>query len=70
MPQMKEQDKTGENQLNEVELGHLPEKEFTIMIVKMLFSDTIQPSHPLLPSSFPAINISQHQSFPMSWHFA
>ena len=67
---MKEQDKTGENQLNEVEIGHLPEKEFTIMIVKVLFNDAIQPSHPLLPSSFPAINISQHQSFPMSWHFA
>ena len=33
--QMKEKDKTPEKQLNEVELGNLPEKEFRIMIVKM-----------------------------------
>ena len=33
---MKEQDKTPENQLNEVEIGKLPEKEFRIMIVKMI----------------------------------
>ena len=33
--QMKEQDKTPEKQLNEVEIGNLPEKEFRIMIVKM-----------------------------------
>ena len=33
---MKEQDKTPEKQLNEVETGNLPEKEFTIMIVKMI----------------------------------
>ena len=32
---MKEQDKTPEKQLNEVEIGNLPEKEFRIMIVKM-----------------------------------
>ena len=31
---MKEQDKTPEKQLNEVEVGNLPEKEFRIMIVK------------------------------------
>ena len=36
MYQMKEQDKTPENQLNEVERGNLPVKEFRIMIVKML----------------------------------
>ena len=35
MHQMKEQDKTPEMQLNEVEIGNLPEKEFRIMIVKM-----------------------------------
>ena len=35
MYQMKEQDKTPEKQLNEVEIGNLPEKEFRIMIVKM-----------------------------------
>ena len=33
---MKEQDKTREKQLNEVEISHLPEKEFRIMIVKMI----------------------------------
>ena len=36
MSQMKGQDKTPEKQLNEVEIGHLPEKEFRIMIVKMI----------------------------------
>ena len=35
MYQMKEQDKTPEKQLNEVEIGNLPEKEFR-MIVKMI----------------------------------
>ena len=34
--QMKEHDKTPERQLNEVEIGNLPEKEFRIMIVKMI----------------------------------
>ena len=33
---MKEQDKTPEKQLNEVEIGNLTEKEFRIMIVKMI----------------------------------
>ena len=33
---MKEQDKPSEKQLNEVETGNLPEKEFRIMIVKMI----------------------------------
>ena len=33
---MKEQDKAPEKQLNEVEIGKLPEKEFRIMIVKMI----------------------------------
>ena len=33
---MKEQDKTPEKQLNEVEIGKLPEKEFRIIIVKMI----------------------------------
>ena len=36
MYQMKEQDKTPEEQLNEVEIGNLPEKEFRIMIAKMI----------------------------------
>ena len=36
MYQMKEQDKTPQKQLNEVEIGNLPEKEFRIMIVKMI----------------------------------
>ena len=33
---MKEQDKTPEKQLNEVDIGNLPQKEFRIMIVKMI----------------------------------
>ena len=33
---MKEQDKTPEKQLNEVEISNFPEKEFRIMIVKMI----------------------------------
>ena len=33
--QMKEQDKTPEEQLCEVEIGNLPKKEFRVMIVKM-----------------------------------
>ena len=36
MHQMKEQDKTPEKQLNEVAIGNLPEKEFRIMIAKMI----------------------------------
>ena len=35
MYQMREKDKTPEKQLNEVEIGNPPEKEFKIMIVKM-----------------------------------
>ena len=33
---MEGQDKTPEKQLNEMEIGNLPEKEFRIMIVKMI----------------------------------
>ena len=33
---MKEQDKTPEKQENEVEIGNLPEKEFTVMIVNVI----------------------------------
>ena len=33
---MKEQDKTPEKQRNEVEIGNLPEKEFRIMLLKMI----------------------------------
>ena len=33
---MKRQDKIPEKQLNEVKIGNLPEKEFRIMIVKMI----------------------------------
>ena len=36
MYQMKEQDKTPEKPLNEVEIGNLLEKEIRIMIVKMI----------------------------------
>ena len=34
--QMKGQDKVPEKQLNEVERGNFPEKEFRIMIMKMI----------------------------------
>ena len=33
---MKGQDKTAEKQLNQVELSSLPEKEFRVMIMKMI----------------------------------
>ena len=33
MSQMKNQDKTPEEQLSEVEINNLPEKEFRVMIV-------------------------------------
>ena len=33
---MQEQDTTPEKQLNEVDIGNLPEKEFRVMIVKMI----------------------------------
>ena len=36
MSQMKGQDKTPEKQLNEAEIGNLSEKEFRIMIVKLI----------------------------------
>ena len=36
MSWMKGQDKTQEKQLNEVEIGNLPEKQFRIMILKMI----------------------------------
>ena len=42
---MKEQDKTPEKQLNEVEIGKLPEKEFRIMIVKMI-QDLLRTKNP------------------------
>ena len=31
-----EQDKTPEEQVSEVEIGNLPEREFNVMIVKMI----------------------------------
>ena len=36
MFQTKEQDKTPEEQLSKLEIGNLPEKEFKVMIVKMI----------------------------------
>ena len=36
MYQMKEQDKTPEKQLNEVEISNLPERELRIMIAKTI----------------------------------
>ena len=49
-------------------LHHLP--EFVQTHVHWV-GDAIQPSHPLLTPSSPALNLSQHQEFfPMSWLFA
>ena len=36
MFQMKEQDKTSEKELNKVKISNLPDKEFKVMITKML----------------------------------
>ena len=36
MHQMKEQGKNPQDQKNEEEIGNLPEKEFRVMIVKMI----------------------------------
>ena len=36
MSQMKKQDKTPEKQLNDVEIGNQPKKEFRVIIVKMI----------------------------------
>lgn len=36
MFQMKEQDKTSEKDLSEMEISHLPVKEFKVMAIKML----------------------------------
>ena len=36
MFQMKEQDKISKEKLSEEETGNLPEKEFTVMIIKMI----------------------------------
>ena len=36
MFQTKKQDKTPEEQLSEMEIGNLPEKEFRVIIVKMI----------------------------------
>ena len=50
---------------HQVASHHLP--EFAQTHVHWV-SDAIQPSHSLLPPSL-ALNLSQHQSFPMSWLF-
>ena len=36
MFQTKEQDKTPEKELSEVEIGNLPKKEFRVMVIKMI----------------------------------
>ena len=36
MSQMKEQGKTLQDQINEEEIGNLPEKEFRVMIIKII----------------------------------
>jgi len=39
--QMKEQDKTSEKQLHEVEIGNIPEKEFKIIIAQMILVQSL-----------------------------
>ena len=36
MPQMREQGKNLQDQINEEEIGNLPEKEFRVVIVKLI----------------------------------
>ena len=50
---MKGQDKTPEKQLNEVETGNFPEKEFEIMIVKMIqdLRKTMEKTQKCLPKT-------------------
>ena len=36
MPQMKQQEKTPENKLNEMEAGNIPETELKIIVIRML----------------------------------
>ena len=36
MFQSKEQDKTPEEKLNEVEINHLPDKEFKVLTIKLI----------------------------------
>ena len=50
---MKGQDKTPEKQLNEVEKGNFPEKEFEIMIVKMIqdLRKTMEKTQKCLPKT-------------------
>ena len=38
MSQMKEQGKNLQDQINEEEIGNLPEKEFRVVIVKMIWN--------------------------------
>ena len=40
--QMKEQTRNTEVQINEEEIGKLPEKEFRIMIIKMIKKNTLK----------------------------
>ena len=48
-------------------LHHLPDPAQTHV---HWVSDAIWPSHPLSSPSPPTFNLSQHQSFPMSWFFS
>ena len=47
MPQIKEQGKNLQEQINEKEIGNLPEKEFRVMIVKMIQISEIEWRHRL-----------------------
>ena len=61
--QMKEQTRRTEVQINEEELGKLPEKEFKIMIVKMIknLENKIQ-HHPTTSSTLSHLNNKQNKN--------
>ena len=50
---MKKQDKSLGKQLNEVEIGNLPEKEFRIMIVKMIMFQDLETRMETMQEMFP-----------------
>ena len=60
--QMKEQIRNTEVQINEEEIGKLPEKEFRIMIVKMIktLENKMEKKHnPLCPENNPCFSCSE-----------
>ena len=53
MSQMKEQDKSPEKQPNKAEIGNLPEKEFRIMIAKMIMFQDLETRMEKMQEMFP-----------------